>query len=69
MGVKMAPWEVLISAALQPEKVHIGVYASEVEAGRAYDRGMVQALGIDAAPLLNFQLLDYIWMLSKLNMQ
>ena len=45
---------------INPSKTHIGVYSSEVEAARAYDRALVNALGIEATPLLNFQLVEYI---------
>lgn len=67
--VRMAAWEVELAAALQPNKVHIGVYPSEIDAARAYDRGLVQALSIDAAPLLNFQLMDYLDLLSPAHME
>lgn len=68
-SVRMADWEVALAAALQPNKVHIGVYGSEIEAARAYDRGLVQALSIDAAPLLNFQLMDYLDLLSPAHIE
>ena len=61
----MEPWEVAIAAAIQPNKVHIGVYGAEVEAARAYDRALVLVLGIDAAIFLNFELVDYLDALSK----
>lgn len=62
----MEPWEVTISAALQPNKLHIGVYGTEIEAARAYDRALVLSLGINAATLLNFELVDYLDALSEL---
>jgi len=68
-SVRMAAWEVELAAALQPNKVHIGVYPSEIDAARAYDRGLVQALSIDAAPLLNFQLMDYLDLLSPAHIE
>lgn len=60
LGVKMESWEITLSAAIHPDKLHVGVYASEIEAARAYDRGIISALGLDAAPLLNFNLVDYL---------
>eukprot|EP00889_Picochlorum_renovo_P005139 jgi/Picre1/32169/NNA_007515.t1 len=48
----------------QSIKAHIGVYASEVEAAQAYDRAMIRCIGLEAAPLINFQLLDYLDMLT-----
>lgn len=60
----MEPWEVAIAAAVQPQKVHLGVYATEREAAGAYDRILILSLGIEAAPLLNFELIDYLDVLS-----
>lgn len=59
-SVSMQAWELQISHLINPTKCHIGVYSSEVEAARAYDRALVNSLGIDAGPLLNFQLVEYI---------
>ncbi|KAG7673833.1 hypothetical protein Ndes2526B_g02692 [Nannochloris sp. 'desiccata'] len=60
----MEPWEVAIAAAVQPQKVHLGVYATEREAAGAYDRVLILSLGIEAAPLLNFELIDYLDVLT-----
>lgn len=57
-------WELHMSHVINPLKQHIGVYASEVEAAQAYDRAMIKCIGLEAAPLINFQLLDYLDMLT-----
>jgi secreted trypsin-like serine protease len=62
---QLEQWEVALATAIHPNKLHIGVYRSEVEAARAYDRGLIRALGLQAAMLLNFPLVDYLDMLSK----
>lgn len=59
----------LFADAVNPSKCHIGVYSSETEAARAYDRALVNSLGIDAASLLNFQLVEYLDALGTLYMQ
>lgn len=59
------PWELQLSHSINPSKQHIGVFGSEVEAARAYDRALIKSLGVDASPLLNFQLVDYLDMLSN----
>lgn len=59
------PWELQLSHIINPSKQHIGVFGSEVEAARAYDRALIKSLGVEAAPLLNFQLVDYLDMLSN----
>jgi len=56
---------VSVAAVVHPSKLHVGVYATEADAARAYDRALVSALGIEAAPLLNFQLLDYLDLLGE----
>lgn len=56
---------VLVAAATQPTKMHLGVYATEIEAARAYDRALISALGLEAASLLNFPLLDYLDQLGE----
>lgn len=61
----MSPLTPLFAAAIHPNKLHVGVYSTEVEAARAFDRALVTALGIEAGPLLNFQLLDYLDLLGK----
>lgn len=61
----MEPWEVALAAAVQPQKVHLGVYATEKEAAGAYDRVLILSLGIEAAPLLNFELIDYLDVLTS----
>lgn len=57
-------WELHMSHVINPLKQHIGVYGSEVEAAQAYDRAMIKCIGLEAAPLINFQLLDYLDMLT-----
>lgn len=59
------PWELQLSHTINPAKQHIGVFGSEVEAARAYDRALIKSLGVEAAPLLNFQLVDYLDILSN----
>jgi hypothetical protein len=54
----------LSSAAIHADKRHLGVYASEAEAARAYDRHLLKKKGLEAAPLLNGNLVDYIDMLG-----
>lgn len=60
LRVSMEPWELALSAAIHPGRLHVGVYGSEIEAARAYDRGLVAALGLESAPLLNFNIVDYL---------
>lgn len=67
--VGMEPWELQISQTICPSSCHIGVYSSEVEAARAYDRALVNSLGIKAHALLNFQLMDYIDALDQLQIE
>lgn len=59
------PWELQLSHLINPSKQHIGVFGSEIEAARAYDRALIKSLGVEAAPLLNFQLVEYLDMLSN----
>jgi hypothetical protein len=63
-GARMAPWELALSAALACDKVHLGVYGTELEAARSYDRALVGAQNLEAAGMLNFQLVDYLDLLS-----
>jgi len=58
-------WELQISHTINPAKHHIGVFGTEIEAARAYDRALIKSLGVDSAPLLNFQLVEYIDMLDN----
>jgi hypothetical protein len=55
-----APWEVALSAAVALDKIHLGVYGSELEAARAYDRALVGAHGLESTQMLNFPLVEYI---------
>ena len=50
--------------AVQQDKwAHAGVYSSEREAARAYDRAVVERKGIEAHT--NFALADYLSLLSE----
>ena len=42
---------------------HLGVYSSEADAARAYDRAMVERKGVEA--VTNFGLVDYLSQLSE----
>lgn len=50
-------------AVQQDRWQHLGVYSSEVDAARAYDRAMVERKGLEAAT--NFALADYLSQLSE----
>ena len=55
-------WQVYVHVPSSPRaSYHLGYYASQAAAARAYDRELVRARGpSSAAPLLNFPLADYV---------
>lgn len=64
IGICMRDWELLLSSAVNKDKLHVGVFSSEVDAARAYDRALVSQKGIEAAAFLNFALVDYVDLLD-----
>lgn len=69
IGVCMMDWELAISAAVHCDRTHLGVFSSDADAARAYDRILVAQRGLDASTRINFNLVDYADLLSKEHIQ
>jgi len=69
IGVCMMDWEMAISAAVHCDRTHLGVFSSDIDAARAYDRILVAQRGLDACTGINFNLVDYADLLSKEQIQ
>ena len=58
--------DLLISQAINPHMEHIGLYRSQEDAARAYDRALIQKLGgVLSASFLNFPLYEYLGELTE----
>lgn len=69
IGVCMMDWEIAISAAVHCDRTHLGVFSSDTDAARAYDRILVMQRGLDASTGINFNLVDYADLLTKEQIQ
>lgn len=53
-------WEARIGQTAGRRYLYLGLHSTEVEAARAYDLAAIGQKGVDAFPLLNFHLAEYL---------